>query len=172
MKDNFMKGSILLSAALMSLVSSTNVSAQEAKKDSGFVFTTVKELPITSIKNQSKSGTCWAYSSLGFFEAELLRMGKGEYNLCEMFLAHKTYEDRATASVRLHGDISFTEGGSFYDAVYCMRHYGMVPEEAMPLPGTLYGDTLNNFGEFWTVIGSMVDGVAKSKLRKLTPAWS
>lgn len=172
MKDNFMKGSILLSAALMSLVSSTNVSAQEAKKDSGFVFTTVKELPITSIKNQSKSGTCWAYSSLGFFEAELLRMGKGEYNLCEMFLAHKTYEDRATASVRLHGDISFTEGGSFYDAVYCMRHYGMVPEEAMPLPGTLYGDTLNNFGEFWTVVGSMVDGVAKSKLRKLTPAWS
>ena len=89
-----------------------------------------------------------------------------------MFLAHKTYEDRATARARLHGDISFTEGGSFYDAVYCMRHYGMVPEEAMPLPGTLYGDTLNNFGEFWTVIGSMVDGVAKSKLRKLTPAWS
>ena len=171
MKDNFMKGSILLSAALMSLVSSTNVSAQEAKKDSGFVFTTVKELPITSIKNQSKSGTCWAYSSLGFFEAELLRMGKGEYNLCEMFLAHKTYEDRAKAAVRMHGDISFTEGGSFYDAVYCMKNYGMMPEEAMPLPGTLYGDSLANFNEMWPVAAGVVSAITDGKLTKLSPAW-
>ncbi len=142
------------------------------KSEEGFVFTTVKEAPITSVKNQNKSGTCWAYSSLGFFEAELLRMGKGEYNLCEMYLAHKTYEDRATASVRLHGDISFTEGGSFYDAVYCMRHYGMLPEEAMPLPGVPYGDTLANFTEMWPVVNGIVEGIAKSESKRLTPAWS
>ncbi len=141
------------------------------KSEEGFVFTTVKEAPITSVKNQNKSGTCWAYSSLGFFEAELLRMGKGEYNLCEMYLAHKTYEDRATASVRLHGDISFTEGGSFYDAVYCMRHYGMLPEEAMPLPGVPYGDTLANFTEMWPVVNGIVEGIAKSESKRLTPAW-
>lgn len=144
---------------------------EEKKADEGFVFTTVKEIPITSIKNQNKSGTCWAYSSLGFFEAELLRMGKGEYDLCEMYLAHKTYEDRATASVRLHGDISFTEGGSFNDAVYCMRHYGMVPETAMPQPGTPYGDTLANFTEMWPVVSGIVDGINKGKQKKLTPAW-
>lgn len=141
------------------------------KGEEGFVFTTVKEAPITSVKNQNKSGTCWAYSSLGFFEAELLRMGKGEYNLCEMYLAHKTYEDRATASVRLHGDISFTEGGSFYDAVYCMRHYGMVPEGAMPLPGVPYGDTLANFTEMWPVVNGIVESIAKSESKRLTPAW-
>ena len=32
------------------------------------VFTTVKELPITSVKDQNRSGTCWAYSTLSFFE--------------------------------------------------------------------------------------------------------
>ncbi len=140
-------------------------------QEEGFVFTTVKSNPITSVKNQNRSGTCWAYSSLGFFESELLRMGKGEYNLCEMYLAHKTYEDRARASVRLHGDISFSQGGSFYDAVYCMRNYGMMPEEAMPLPGTLYGDTLANFNEFFSVAESMVNGIAKGEQQKLSPAW-
>lgn len=161
-------------AAAMLCVAPVSASAQddkEAKKEEGFVFSTVKENPITSIKNQNKSGTCWAYSSLGFFEAELLRLGKGEYNLCEMFLAHKTYEDRAVASVRLHGDISFSEGGSFYDAVYCMRNYGMIPEEAMPLPGTLYGDTLANFNEMWPVAEGVVKAITDSKLKKISKAW-
>lgn len=161
--------------AMAALAWSATVWAQDKDEkkaeEEGFVFTTVKEIPVTSIKNQNKSGTCWAYSGLGFFEAELLRMGKGEHDLCEMFLAHKTYEDRATASVRLHGDISFTEGGSFNDAVYCMRHYGMVPEEAMPKPGAPYGDTLANFQEMWPVVNGIVEGITKGKQKKLTPAW-
>ncbi len=160
-----------LAALMLGSFSTSSMAQDEAKKDEGFVFTTVKTSPITSIKNQNRSGTCWAYSSLGFFEAELLRLGKGEYNLCEMYLAHKTYEDRAKASVRLHGDISFTEGGSFYDAVYCMRNYGMIPEEAMPLPGTLYGDTLANFTEMWPVADGIVKGINEGKQKKLSPAW-
>ena len=88
-----------------------------------------------------------------------------------MFVAHKTYEDRAKASVRLHGDISFAQGGSFYDVVYCMKNYGMMPETAMPLPGTLYGDTLANFTEFFSIAESYVNGIAKGKQKKLSPAW-
>lgn len=147
--------------------------AQEAneEKTEGFQFTVVKENPITSIKNQNNSGTCWAYSSLGFFEAELLRMGKGEYNFAEMYLAHKTYEDRAKAAVRMHGDVSFSQGGSFYDCVYCMKNYGMIPEEAMPLPGTLYGDTLANFSEFFSILEPQVAAVAKGEQKKLSPIW-
>lgn len=146
--------------------------AQSPKEQTdGYKFQTIKENPITSIKNQNQSGTCWAFSGLGFFEAELLRLGKGEYNLCEMFLAHKTYEDRAKASVRLHGDISFTQGGSFYDVVYCMKHYGMMPEEAMPLPGTLYGDTLCNFNEFFPLAESYVTKIAKNNSKKLSDVW-
>ena len=108
--------------------------AQEAKeqpKEEGFVFTTVKELPITSIKNQNRAGTCWCYSSMAFLEAELLRMGKGEYDFSEMYIVHNTYLDRADKAVRTHGDASFSQGGSFYDVIYGMEHFGLVPEAEM-----------------------------------------
>ena len=122
------------------LVFAGSMTAKEKKKPvkDSLTFTVIKENPITSVKNQSRSGTCWAFSSLGFFEAELLRTQHKEYNLCESFLVENTYLDRAVAAVRLHGDISFSQGGSFYDAVYCLKHYGMCPEEAMPRPGSLY----------------------------------
>ena len=77
-----------------------NIYAKNPKKDKaeeGFVFTTVKENPITSIKNQNRSSTCWSFSSLGFLESELLREGKGEFDLSEMFVVHKTMEDRTDA---------------------------------------------------------------------------
>ena len=122
---------------------SMSLSAQEAKeepKEEGFVFTTVKELPITSIKNQSRAGTCWCYSSMAFLESELLRMGKGEYDLSEMYIVHQTYLDRADAAVRTHGDVSFSQGGSFYDVLYGMKKFGLVPEEEMR-PGVMYGVT-------------------------------
>lgn len=160
-----MKKITLLAAALC-------ISAAAFAQDKeGFQFTTVKENPITSIKNQNRSGTCWAYSSLAFFESELLRKGKGQFDLCETYLVHKTYEDRAKASVRMHGDVSFSQGGSFYDAVYCMKNYGMMPETAMPATGSLYGDTLNNFTEFFQVLEPMVNGIAKGQQKKLSPAW-
>ena len=166
-----MSNNLFSAAFVAALFVSSSLFAQDDAKSDGFVFTTVKEAPITSIKNQNQTGTCWAFSSLGFFEAELLRMGKGDVDLCEMFLAHKTYEDRARASVRLHGDISFDQGGSFYDAVYCMRNYGMVPQSAMPEPGSLYGDSLPNFNEFFKIAKGYVDGIAKGDLKKLSPIW-
>ena len=81
-----------------------NIYAKNPKKDKaeeGFVFTTVKENPITSIKNQNRSSTCWSFSSLGFLESELLREGKGEFDLSEMFVVHKTMEDRAVNYVAI-----------------------------------------------------------------------
>lgn len=71
----------------------------------------------------------------------------------------------------MHGDVSFSEGGSSYDPLYCIQHYGIIPENAMPLPGTLYGDSLANFSEFFSVLTPYVESVAKSKQSKLSPAW-
>ena len=120
--------------ALVFNVAEAKKKKNEVKKEEGFVFTTVKENPITSIKNQHRSSTCWSFSGLAFFESELIRMGKGTYDLAEMFLVSKTMQDRAKYCVRLHGDAGFTPGGSFYDAVFCLRNYGMVPQSAMPTP--------------------------------------
>jgi len=162
----------LLLAALAFCLLAPAASAQEKAtmtKDSA--FTIVKEIPVTSIKDQNQSGTCWAYSSLAFFEAELLRMGKGTHDLCESFLVYHTYMDRADKAVRTHGDASFSQGGSFYDAVYCLKNYGICPQNAMPGPGSLYGDTLFNFNQLDAVAGGYVNAIAKGKLKKIAPTW-
>ena len=140
--------------------------AQDAKKDEGFVFTTVKENPITSIKNQNRAGTCWCYSTMAFLEAELLRMGKGEYDFSEMYIVHNTYLDRADKAVRTHGDASFSQGGSFYDVLYGMETFGLVPEVEMR-PGVMYGDTLSNHTELSAVSDAVVAAIAKGRQSKL-----
>ena len=139
------------------------------KANEGFVFTTVKENPITSIKNQNRSSTCWSFSSVGFFESELLRLGKGEFDLSEMFIVHKTMEDRAVNYVRYHGSSSFAPGGSFEDFVACYSQYGMVPQEAMP--GIMYGDSMHVHNELDAVADGYVNAIAKGKFSKLTPVW-
>lgn len=161
-----MKKNILLVAVSLLCL---NLMAQEGPKEEGFTFTTVKENPITSIKNQNRTSTCWSFSSLAFLESELLRMGKGTYDLSEMFVVHHTMHDRAVNYVRLHGDSSFSPGGSFYDVMYCLRNYGLVPQEAMP--GIMYGDTLPNHGELDAVAGAYVDALAKGRLSKLSSVW-
>ncbi len=148
-------------------ICATSVLAQEEKKeDEGYKFDTVKVIPVTSVKDQNNAGTCWSYSGIAFLEAELLRMGKGEYDLSEMYVVEKTYNDRAMAAVRTHGDVSFSQGGAFNDVIYCLKHYGMVPDAEMPA-GAAYGDTLSNHTELSALTDVMVEAVAKGKLKKL-----
>ncbi len=163
-----------LMLTLSTMLLATNLFAQEFDSlqqhiDSGFVFTTIYENPITSVKNQFKSSTCWSFSSLALLESELLRMGKGEYDLSEMFVVHHTMQDRAKNYVRYHGDASFSPGGSFADVLYCLKNYGIVPQEAMP--GIMYGDTLPNHAELDAVAGAVVNTIAKGKWKKLSPVW-
>ena len=98
-----------LVAALLALVAiNINAAGQnENVKSNKPVFTVVKQIPITSIKDQNRSGTCWDYSTLSYFEAEILKKTGKTYDLCESFVANKTYMDRATQVVRLHGDCQF-----------------------------------------------------------------
>ena len=155
----------LLTAAALGLFCVSGM-AQDANKEEGFVFTTVKANPVTSVKNQNRAGTCWCYSTLGFIESELLRMGKGEYDLSEMYIVHNTYLDRADRAVRTHGDVSFSQGGSFYDVLYGMKAFGLVPEAEMR-PGVMYGDTLSVHNELTAVSDAVVAAIAKGKLRSL-----
>ena len=163
----------LITLALVALM--TTGAFAEEKKDSVNknkpVFTTIKENKITSIKDQNRSGTCWDYSTLSYFEAEILKKTGKTYDLCESFVANKTYMDRAIQVVRLHGDCQFAQGGSAYDPLYCLQHYGICPEDAMPFPGSLYGDSLNNFNEFFSILEPYVAAVAKSSASKISKQW-
>ena len=148
----------------LAAISAMGVMAQEAENT--LEFTVVKENPITSIKNQNQAGTCWCYSSLAFIESELLRMGKGEFDFSEMYLVHNTYLDRADKAVRTHGDVSFSQGGSFYDVIYGMEAFGLVPEEEMR-PGVMYGKELSNHNELSAVSDAVVAAIAKGRHRSL-----
>ncbi len=163
---------ILTLALLACIAAGANA---EEKKDSVNknkpVFTTVKENKITSIKDQNRSGTCWDYSTLSFFESEILKKTGKTVDLCEAFVANKTYMDRAVMAVRMHGDTSFSQGGSAEDVLYCLKNYGICPENIMPAAGSLYGDSLNNFNEFFAGMTPYVEGIAKSDMKKLSPAW-
>lgn len=157
--------------SIISLVLIVSYIGGFAQKDTtGFVFTTIKENKITSVKNQNRSSTCWAYSALGFLEAELLRLNKGDHDFSEMFVVYHTMLDRAVNYVRLHGDASFSPGGSFYDVLYCWRHYGIVPDKAMPA-GVMYGDTLANHSDLDAAAKAYVDVIAKSTASKISPLW-
>lgn len=160
----------MLVLALVALI--TLGAVAQTKKDSKKpVFTTIKELPITSVKNQNRSGTCWAYSTLSFFESEILKKTGKTYDLCEMFIANKDYMDRAIYKVRMHGDSQFSQGGAAEDVLDVIKTYGICPETAMPLPGTLTGDSLANFNEFFTVMTPYVEAVSKSTAKKMSNQW-
>lgn len=168
---------ILFSAALAALAlnvcAQTDTTALKTDTIEGFRFTTIDSVAITPVKDQHRSGTCWAFSTIGFLESELLRMGKGEYDLSEMFVVSHTMVDRAEYVVRMYGSTEFAGGGSAYDVIYCLKNYGMVPQSAMP--GILYGstpaDTLPVHAELDAVAGGYVHALTNSKLKKLTPVW-
>ncbi len=157
----------LAAAAVCATAFAQAPKAEEQKEDEGYKFTIVKELPVTSVKNQNQAGTCWCYSGLGFIEAELLRMGKGTYDFSEMYIVSNTYNDRAMAAIRTSGDVSFSQGGAFADVIYGMKTFGLIPEEYMR-PGVMYGDTLPNHNELSALTDAMVAAIAKNdKLKKL-----
>ena len=166
MKKLFML--VLATCACMN-VSYAQGPGPEEEKPEGFTFTTVIANPITPIKNQNRTSTCWAFSSIGFLESELLRLGKGEFDLSEMFVVHKTMEDRAANYIRYHGQSSFSPGGSFNDVIYCMENYGLVPQEVMP--GIKYNDTLHVHNELDAVAEGYVKALTNGRTRKLTNVW-
>ena len=163
--------SMLLGAFALSSMAQEATTASDTTE--GFRFTTVDSIAITPVKDQNRSGTCWSYSTIGFLESELIRMGKGEYDLSEMFVVHHTMLDRAEYVVRLYGNAQFAPGGSAYDVIYCLKNYGLVPQEAMP--GIQYGstpaDTLPVHTELDAVAKGVVNAVSNSGLKKLTPVW-
>ena len=164
----------IMTLALVAMLA-TGAQAQD-KKDAENpnkpVFTTIKEMPITSIKNQNRSGTCWAYSTLSFFESEILKKSGKTYDLAEMYIANKDYMDRAWLTVRMHGDSQFSQGGSAGDVLVLLREKGVVPESAMAAPGSLTGDSLANFNEFFSVMEPYVAAVSKSTAKKMSSQWA
>lgn len=144
--------------------------AQEIPKgDSSYRFSEDIRLAATPVKNQSRSGTCWSFGTNALIESELLRMGKGEIILSEMFVVRNTYAAKAHRFIRLHGNLNFAAGGALPDAFWVMKNFGMVPDEVYD--GKVIGEPNHVHGEMDAVLRAYVDAVIKNPNRKLTPVW-
>lgn len=160
---------ILSLAVLLAFPALAEKKDKKKDKKQGYVFTSVKDIPTTSVKNQYRSGTCWSFSSMSFFETELIRKGKGNFNLSEMFVVWHTYSQKAINTVRWHGNLNFGGGGAFHDVAWVWKNFGVVPEEVYS--GLQYGEKKHVHGELDALLDEYVETVIKNKNRKLTPVW-
>ena len=140
------------------------------KKDGGYEFTLVKSTETTEVQNQHRTGTCWSFSALSFFESELLRTKKGKHNLSEMFIVRHAYLAKAKNYVRMHGNFNFGAGGAFHDIPLVIRQHGIVPEQVYA--GKAYGGETHNHAELDAILTAMVKEVVKNPQRQLTPSWT
>ena len=145
------------------------MSAQDKAASPEYEFTTIKENPVTSIKNQYRSGTCWCFSALSFVESEILRTKGDSLDLSEMFVVGKSYRDRAVKYVRLDGHLNFAAGSSFGDVLHVINDYGIVPQDAMP--GFNYGTDKPVHSELDAALKGYVDAIKSNPNRKLSTAW-
>ncbi len=124
-----------------------------AKAEEGYIFTPVVELKATSVKNQASTGTCWCFATTSFIESELLRMGKGEYDLSEMFIVRQNYLDRLTDNYLRQGKGNLGPGSLSHDWMREFSEEGIVPDEIYP--GLNYGSPTHNHGELQAFINAV-----------------
>src|SRR6478752_6817222 len=158
-------------AVALLLAATTQLLAQQVlnKKGGNFKLTINKAVDKTDVDNQNKTSTCWSFSSLSFFESELLRMGKGRVNLSEMFVVHKAYEAKADIYVRMHGNHSFSPGGAFHDLLNVWKKDGMMPQSAYA--GLNYGEAKHSHNEMDEMLSDMVKTVVKAPNGKISTSW-
>ncbi len=137
--------------------------------DKKYHFNTIIDLEHTDVRNQASSGTCWSYSTNSFLESEMMRMGKQPIELSPIFSAHCVYMDKGDAFVRMHGGMSWGDGGECHDVINMYAKYGAVPQEVYT--GLHYGTTKNKFAEMQAMLKAMLEAVVSNPNGKLTPSW-
>lgn len=166
-----MKKAFLTVAMAFCMVASASAKkAEPVNPDStGFKFTDEIVIKHTSVKDQNKSGTCWSFSTVSYFENEILRNTGKETDLSEMFIVHHCYLDKAMKYVRMDGAINFAQGGSILDVPYVFENYGAMPEDVYS--GLNYGEDKHNHGELFAVLDNYMKAVNTIPNKKLSTAW-
>ena len=170
-----MRKNIIIAAIAAVLIPSALLAQPQPRPQmpmADYQFTVIKENPITSIKNQASSSTCWCFSAIAFIESEIIRI-KGIKNaadypdLSEMFVVSQSYKDRADKYVRLDGDLRFGPGSEADDVFHVIEDYGIVPQSVMPGK-----QELPSHGEIDAVTKAYVETIAKRSGRGgLSKTW-
>lgn len=162
----------LFPAVLLMLLLALNSFAQDnsnqaSKPAEGFVFTPVVDLKATSVKNQASTGTCWCFATTSFIESELLRMGKGDFDLSEMYIVRYNYIDRLKDNYLRRGKGNTGPGSLAHDWMRVFAEDGIVPDEVYT--GLNYGSPTHNHGELQAFINAVA--AVPVEERKETPQY-
>ena len=118
---------------------------------------------VTDVKEQGHSGTCWSYTGASFLESEMIKKGKQPVDLAEIYTARKVYLEKAINYLRMHGALTWGDGGELHDVINIYRKYGAMPQIAYT--GLINGATKNNFKEMQKDLeGYLKDIVASEKV--------
>lgn len=162
----------LMLSAVAFCLALTAAAQTDTNNDSapGYQFTDVKVIETTPVKDQSRSGTCWCFSTLSFLESEIIKAGGEPMHLSEMWIVRHSFMDKAEKYVRMHGTLNFAEGGAAHDVTEGIREHGIVPFEVYP--GLNYGTAKPDFHEISEVLKSYLDAVIRAAGNKpLSTAW-
>ncbi len=142
---------------------------EESETKGDFEFTIVTQLDAGSVKNQAGTSTCWSFATNSFLESELLRMGKGKFDLSEMFVVRQIYPQKSLHYVQQHGSTTFGPGSLSGDLLRTLAEFGAVPESIYD--GKFFGHSKHNHHEMDAVLTAMLDAVIANKGKRLSPAW-
>lgn len=151
---------VLVIILMSSLTSYTQENKQEVVK---YEFVKVKEIPATPVKNQAKSGTCWSYATASFLESEIIRVGKGEYDLSEMFIVRANYLARMDDNYLRKGKGNLGEGSIAHNFINFMAKEGIVPQEVYN--GINYNSKLNDHNELNKFLNKISESSIELKRR-------
>ena len=135
-------------------------SASAQKTEEGYKFTPMVELKATPVKNQAGTGTCWCFATTSFFESELLRLGKGEYDLSEMYIVRYNYVDRLKDNFIQQGKGNLGQGSVGHDWMIEFTKNGIIPDEVYT--GLNYSMANHNHSE----LNAFVNAIAAIPLKR------
>ena len=124
-------------------------------------------LGVTDVKDQGHSGPCWSYTGASFLESEMMKKKKQPVDLSEIYTARKVYLEKAINYLRMHGALTWGDGGELHDIINIYRKYGAVPQSIYT--GLINGATVNNFNEMQKDLEGYLKGIVESE--KVPADW-
>lgn len=140
-----------------SLLIAMSVSAQT------YDFTVTDSVAVTPVKNQASSGTCWCFATTSFVESELLRKGKGEHDLSEMFIVRQKLLNQLNDNYLRRGRGNIGQGSLSHTFLNAYNQVGIVPEEVYS--GINYDSPRHNHGEMMAMLEAVAGVAVKAKKR-------
>lgn len=143
--------------SFISLLLAMSVSAQT------YDFTVTDSVAVTPVKNQASSGTCWCFATASFLESELLRKGKGEHDLSEMFIVRQKLINQLNDNYLRRGRGNIGQGSLSHTFLNAYNQVGIVPEEVYS--GINYDSPRHNHGEMMAMLVAVAGVALKAKKR-------